>query len=419
MSQGQEKSEHGKSRGRISRRGFIAGAGATALSFTIVKPESVRGSEANSKINLGVIGCGGRGKWITELFVKHGGYNIAAAADYFQDRADALGEKFGVDRSSRYSKLSGYQRLLEQKGIDAVAIESPPYFHPEQAAAGIEAGCHVYVAKPIAVDVPGCNTIEASGKKATGKKLCFLIDFQTRANEFYKKAVKVVHDGGIGKIAFGEASYHAGCPWKGQFKFLEDNPSDPENRLHAWGLDRILSGDIITEQNIHALDVASWMMNQPPLFAAGTGGRKVRTDLGNCWDHFALVFQYADNVGITFSSRQFNGHGSRGGIRNRLFGSKGVIETEYGGTVIVRGENLYQGGKTEGIFGEGAENNIAQFHKNITSGNFANETVPESVRSNLVTILGRTAAYTGEKVYWDSIIRSTEKLEADLRGLKA
>ncbi|MHC4756822.1 MAG: Gfo/Idh/MocA family protein, partial [Planctomycetota bacterium] len=351
--------------------------------------------------------------------VKHGGYNIVAAADYFQDRTDRFGEKFGVDRSGCYSKLSGYQRLLEQKGIDAVAIESPPYFHPEQAAAGIEAGCHVYVAKPIAVDVPGCNTIEASGKKATGKKLCFLIDFQTRANEFYKKAVKVVHDGGIGKIAFGEASYHAGCPWKGQFKFLEDNPSDPENRLHAWGLDRILSGDIITEQNIHALDVASWMMNQPPLFAAGTGGRKVRTDLGNCWDHFALVFQYADNVGITFSSRQFNGHGSRGGIRNRLFGSKGVIETEYGGTVIVRGENLYQGGKTEGIFGEGAENNIAQFHKNITSGNFANETVPESVRSNLVTILGRTAAYTGEKVYWDSIIRSTEKLEADLRGLKA
>ena len=407
-----------KKQTQITRRGFIAGAGAAALSFTTAKPELVRGTEANSKIRLGMIGCGGRGKWIANLFAEHGGYEIVAAADYFQDRVDALGEKFNVDPARRYTGLMGYRRLLEQK-VDAVAIESPPYFHPEHAAAAVDAGCHVYVAKPIAVDVPGCHTIADSGKRASAKKLCFLVDFQTRANEFYLEALKRVHEGALGRFAFGEASYHTGGTWGGQEKFLKDGPANPENRLRAWGLDRTLSGDIITEQNIHALDVASWIMNEPPLYAVGTGGRKVRT-VRTCWDHFAVLFQYPNNVGITFSSKQFKGHGSQpDGIRNRMFGSKGVLETEYGGTVIIRGENFYRGGKTPGIYKEGAVTNIATFHKEIVSGHFDNPTVEPSVRSNLVTILGRTAAYTGERIYWDKLTRSGEKLEADLRGLKS
>jgi predicted dehydrogenase len=418
MAEKRRVSAGGKKHQQITRRRFITGAGATALSFTIVKPKLVRGTAANSKIKLGMIGCGGRGKWIGNLFAEHGGYEIVAAAEYFQDRVDAFGEKLNVDPAHRYTGLTGYQRLLEQK-VDAVAIESPPYFHPEQAAAAVDAGCHVYVAKPIAVDVPGCHTIAKSGRKASARKRCFIVDFQTRANEFYLEAIKRVHEGALGRLAFGEASYHTGGTWGGHEKYLKDDPANPENRLRAWGLDRTLSGDIITEQNIHAIDVASWIMNEPPLYAVGTGGRKVRT-IRTCWDHFAVLFQYSNNVGITFSSRQFNAHGSKpDGIRNRMFGSKGVLETEYGGTVIVRGENFYRGGTTNDIFKQGAVNNIATFYKSITEGRFDNPTVEPSVRSNLATILGRTAAYTGERVYWNKLIKSTEKAKADLRGLKA
>ena len=168
----------------FSRRGFLAGAGAAAVGLTILRPELVQGYQANEKVNLGCIGCGGRGTWIAELFQKHGGYNIAAVADYFQDRVDEFGKKLNVKAEARYTGLDGYKRLLEQK-LDAVVIESPPYFHPEQAAAGVAAGKHVYLAKPIAVDVPGCKTVEESGKKATSKGLCFLVDFQTRADQFY------------------------------------------------------------------------------------------------------------------------------------------------------------------------------------------------------------------------------------------
>ena len=402
---------------KVSRRQFIAGAGAAAVSFAVINPKLVRTYGANSKIKLGMIGCGGRGTWIAELFKQHGSYDIVAAFDYFQDRVDSFGDKYDVNKARRYTGLSGYRKLIEGD-VDAVAIESPPYFHPEQAAAAVEAGRNVYVAKPIAVDVPGCKSIAESGKKATTKKLCFLIDFQTRANDFYREALKRVHEGALGEIAFGEATYHAGDPFPGHYKYMQDDPNNSENRLRAWGLDRILSGDIITEQNIHTLDVLNWIMKDPPIYALGTGGRTVRK-VGTCWDHFAVLFQYPNNVGITFSSRQFEGHGTQPeGIRNRMFGSKGVLETEYGGQVIIRGENFYRGGNTGDIYREGAANNIATFHKSISEGKFDNPTVEPSVQSNLITILGRTAAYQNRLVRWDEIFKSTEKLDANLKGVK-
>ncbi|MBN2593811.1 MAG: Gfo/Idh/MocA family oxidoreductase [Sedimentisphaerales bacterium] len=403
--------------GRINRRRFMAGAGAAALSFTIVKPQLVRGAVANSKVNLGLIGCGGRGTWIAELFQQHGGYNVVAVADYFQDRADNAGEKLGVAAANCFNGLYGYKKLLEK--VDAVAIESPPYFHPQQAAVAVEAGCHTYVAKPIAVDVPGCHSIGDSGKKAAKNKRCFLIDFQTRADPFYIETLKRLRDGALGEIVFGEAIYHATCPFGRMYDTWRSDPNSSENRLRAWGLDRIISGDIITEQNIHTLDVMSWIMDVEPVSAVGVCGRTVRP-VGTCNDHFALLFEYPRKVGITFSSRQIEGHGTQPeGIRNRMFGSKGVLETEYGGQVIIRGENFYRGGSSPGIYKDGAVANIATFHKSIVEGNYANPTVEPSVRSNLITILGRTAAYTGEKVMWANLVKSTEKLDAGLIGLKS
>ena len=400
---------------RVSRRRFLANTGAAALAFSIVKPEQVRGSTANSAVTLGVIGCGGRGTWIADLFQKHGGYQVVALADYFEDRVNEAGEKAKVSAANRFTGLSAYKRLLEQK-VDAVAVISPPYFHPMQAADAVAAGKHVYVAKPIAVDVPGCTSIQDSAAKATGNKQCFLIDFQTRANDFFIEALRRVHDGAIGTFAFGESTYHAEDPFEDKADLVK--AGTPEGILRGWGLSRELSGDIITEQNIHTLDVASWIMGRPPVSACGTGGRMVR-DVGTCWDTFSVVFTYPDHVAVTFSSRQFNGQGTRPeGIRNRMFGSEGVLETEYGGQVLVRGQHFFRGGETPTIYEQGAASNIAAFHDAIERRDFGNLTVPESVRSTLVTILGRTAAYENRVVTWDEIVKSDERLVADLTGLK-
>lgn len=116
----------------VTRRRFLAGASASALSFTIIAPELVRGAEANSKVDIGLIGCGGRGQSLAPMFVNTGGYNMVAVADYFRDRADSAGQKLNVPEAKRFTGLNGYRKLLEQK-LDAVMIESPPFFHPEHA----------------------------------------------------------------------------------------------------------------------------------------------------------------------------------------------------------------------------------------------------------------------------------------------
>jgi myo-inositol 2-dehydrogenase / D-chiro-inositol 1-dehydrogenase len=399
----------------ITRRQFIAGTGASVLAFTVLQPELLRGAEANSKIDIGLIGCGNRGKWIADLFQKNGGYNVVAVADYFQDYADQAGEKFKVPAAKRFSGLSGYRRLLGQK-LDAVVIESPPYFHPEQAAAAVDAGKHVYLAKPIAVDVPGCLTIAESGKKATAKKLCFLVDFQTRACKVHQDAVKAVHNGEIGKLISAEAAYHCGPTWEHMDQVLRKDPKNPEVRLRAWGVDRIFSGDVITEQNIHALDLACWLLDAEPVRAYGTGGRK-REFVGDCWDHFAVIFYFPNEVVVSFNSHQ-SGYGYDD-IMCRVYGLKGTADVHYSDNVTIKATEFHSAGKVGAIYSEGVENNIATFRDSIIKGECGNPTVPSSVRSNLTTILGRMAAYKNGVVTWKDMMHAKEKFAADLKGLKA
>jgi predicted dehydrogenase len=407
----QQATGRDSNQGTVDRRGFLAGA--TAAGLLMVKPELVAGSQANSKVRMGIVGCGGRGTWITELFMKHGGYDLVAAADYFKDRVDGLGDKFKLDPAKRFTGLSGYKRLLDAKP-DVLVIESAPYFHPEHAMAGVDAGCHVYVAKPIAVDVPGCLSIAEAGRKATEKKLCFLVDFQTRTDEFYREAIRRVHAGDLGPLVSGESVYYCGGTWGGAESLAKD-PKNPQNRLRAWGLDKILSGDVITEQNIHTLDVATWIADAHPLRAYGDCSRKGRPDPGDCHGNFSVIFWFPNDLLVTFASKQYGtGYDD---IGCRMFGPKGTIETHYAGTVFIRGEKSYKGGKSPYLYSDGAIKNIADFHANILKGQCANVTVAPSVRSNLTTILGRTAAYKKAVVTWDEMMTTAEKYEFDTRGL--
>jgi len=397
-----------------TRREFLATA-ALASGPLLVSPKTAFGTEASSRITIGAIGCGGRGTWIAGLFQKHGGYQVVAAADYFQDRVDEFGTKIQVPADRRYTGLSGYERILESNA-DAIVIESPPYFHPRQAADGVDAGKHVYLAKPIAVDVPGCRTVEESAEKATEKKRVFLVDFQTRTDPFYREAIKRAQYGDIGRVVSVEATYFCGPTWGDQAKWLQEKPGDPEMRLRAWGLDRALSGDVITEQNIHALDVATWALDAAPVSAFGTGGRRART-AGTCWDCFSVTYVFPQDVIVSFASKQF-GDGWDD-ICCRVYGTEGTLDSHYFGEVSIRGKLPYKGGKIPNLYTDGAAANIAAFHDSVTRGEFGNPTVPPSVRSNLTTILGRTAAWRGARVTWDEMMAAAEPLEADLTGLRA
>jgi myo-inositol 2-dehydrogenase / D-chiro-inositol 1-dehydrogenase len=411
----------------LSRRQFLGGTIAATAAGSLLGALSSRAEEnpaeavpqakpnITRKLKLGIIGCGGRGSWLADLFVAHGGYQIAGAADYFEDRVQHMAQRFHLPPDALFTGLKCFEKLITKGGLDAVAIVSPPYFHPEQAAAAVAAGLHVYIAKPIAVDVPGCVSIRNSGTAAGKKGLVFLVDFQTRANQFFIEAMRRVHAGALGTIAFGEAMYYAARLGK------RGEDKTPEGRLRNWAFDKALSGDIIVEQNIHTLDVMNWAMNNvAPLHCAGLGGRKGRLDAGDCWDYYTCVFEYPDKVGVNFSSRQYN-LDAPDGIFNKMYGTKGALFTEYGGNVMIRGgaDTFYRGGKSPGIYKEGAVTNIGTFYDSVIAGNITNPTVEPAVMSNLVSVMGRTAAYGGRLVTWDEIIGSKDRVDGRLAGLKA
>jgi predicted dehydrogenase len=358
---------------------------------------------------LGLIGCGGRGNWITKLFEDSGKYEFVACTDYYQDRVDKTGDRLKIEASRRYSGLSGYKRLLDSK-LDAVVIETPPYFHPEQAAVAVEAGKHVFLAKPIAVDAPGCMSIAESGKKATKNKLAFLVDFQTRACELYREALRRVRAGDLGSLVMGEAHY----PWAGGGR--GPAPTEPEQQLRNWYYVLPLSGDFVVEQAIHTLDVATWIADANPVRAQGTGGRKLRPE-GSIWDHFAVDYEFPDGFVLSFTAIQ-SIPGVKDEIRCRAFGSDGVIDTDYFGDVWIKGNKPFEGGSTGNLYTTGAVTNILEFYANIANGDFTNATVAPSVRSNLTAVMARIAGYRRGEVTWNQMMSEAERLEANLTGLK-
>lgn len=395
---------------KLARRTFLAGAAATT--FTIVKPSQVRGTQANSTITLGLIGCGGRGKWLVPLFQQHGGYKFTAVADYFDDRADEGGEKTGVPQDKRFTTLSGYKRLLETD-VDAVVIETPPYFHPEQAAAAVDAGKHVYLAKPIAVDVPGCVSIGDSGKKATSKKQVFLVDFQTRANEYYRQAAKRIHAGELGKLVMADARYPCGV-------IGHAAPQKPEEQLRSWYNLKAISGDFIVEQSIHSMDVATWFINAHPIKAYGSGGSKGLRKWGDIWDHFNVLYTFPEGVICSFYSIQM-ANGAPNEITCRLYGQKGTVDSDYYSHVWMHFDNPAKNmeGKWDDMYTAGAVVNIKEFHEAVMKGDCSNPTVAPSVRSNLTVVLGRNAGYKGGEVTWKEMMAANEKYELDLKPFKA
>lgn len=398
---------------RPGRREFLAGAAGIAA-FQIMRPAVALGTKQSSKIELGMIGCGGRGRWIAPLFEENGPYKFVACADYFETKAQQFGEQFGVAADRRFSTLSGAKRMLEGN-LDAVVIESPPFLHPEHTADSVAAGKHVFVAKPIAVDVPGCLAFAEAGRKATESGLVVLVDFQAPTDPLFREATKRVLNGDLGTLAAGEAFNHAGGP-----RSLEADDSDPEFRLQNWGRYRALSGDFITEQAVHALDMALWFVDEAPLEAEGAGGRLARTGIGDNYDHFSVRYRFPGNALLSFSGTQVT-RAVPGGyeIAARWFGSRGLVEARYNGPVTIRGDMPYRGGETGNLYTDGAVANIRAFADLIRVRDVSNPTVAPSVRSTLATVLGRLAAYRGSAVTWKQMLEENGKLDPGLRGLKS
>ena len=386
-----------------SRRSLLQAAAVPG--FLYLKPGTAFGSQANSAIEIGVVGCGGRGVYIGRFFLEDANVRIVALADPIPSQMDSLKSELKLNSPRTYGGLNGYRELTDSK-LDAIVIESPPYFHPEQAAAAVDAGKHLFLAKPVAVDVPGCQSIIETGRKARGR-LSTWIDFQTRMRPLYQEAARRVERGDIGPPVVAQIAYH-NSP-----QIFRPNPSDTplQRRLRNWNLDRTLTGEIIVEQDIHMIDVADWFLGAHPLEAQGRLGLAGAERQGDMADFFSVQYAYPNGVAADFIGTRF-----ASGYRDqcvRVQGTRGTVDSHYMGAVNIAGANPWKGAESDSTR-LGAQTNVQNFLESVRSGRPIDNTAP-AAQSNLTAILGRTAAYGKRSVTWVEMMRSGEKFAAGIQ----
>jgi len=427
-----------KSSDELNRRKFL-GLAATTAGAMFIKPELVFGTAANSAVRVGLLGCGGRGTENAKTLIETGGARVSALADLFQDQLDAAKTRLDeiqqgkgyatLDTSQLFLGPNAYHEIDASKEVDAIVVATPPYFHPQHLDAAVAAGKHVYLEKPVAVDVPGALKVAEIGKRAQGK-LSLDVGFQIRDCPPFVELVKRIHGGSLGRIVCAEAHYLTG--------YLDSPPrpaaSPMELRIRHWKYDRALSGDIILEQNIHVIDICNWILQAHPLKATANGDRKGRPEGdGDVYGNYHVLFQYPNDVDVTFTSTQF----AKGwwDVTERFFGTKGTPQSPYVGPLGIWGDDPWQwtspGASTtepQAFSSTGSFTSNLQladpekkkaFVESITSRNFHNQ-ADQGVESVISCIMARESAYKKREFTWDQIMKLKEVYDPkiDLNALK-
>jgi predicted dehydrogenase len=366
-----------------SRRKFVEGAGA-ATAFWILSPESVRGSQANSAVSIGVIGCGNRGTYVAGLFAKNEFARVAAVCDIYEDRLQAARKQY-----SGAQVYKSYQDLLASE-VDAVLIATPAYLHPEHFEAAVAARKHIFMEKPAAVDAAGCRRVRDAALRADPRKR-ITVDFQQRYGKDYREAHRLVAGGQLGEIKLVRAAWLGGGP-----PIATGHPA-AEERVRNWFFYRELSGDILVEQDCHNIDVVNWFLGKHPVRVSGYGSRQVRR-YGDIFDNVACTFSYDDGRLFSYSANQF-----------RTPGFSDVSETficEYGALNVSRRGYTVWREKTPELRVETKYDitldAVNEFVEGVRTGMIENFGVT-AAESTLTAVMALHACVTGREVSWEEI----------------
>jgi len=403
-----------------NRRAFLKTTGAAVLGSTLAMqmglPEtaiahSYIGPKTNT-LKVGLIGCGGRGTGAAaQAIAADPDVVLTAMGDAFQDRLDesykALVEidpnKVKVDKSNKFVGFDAYKKVIDS-GVDVVILTTPPYFRPDHLMAALDAGKHVFCEKPVAVDVPGIRKVIEAAKKAADKKLSLVSGFTFRYDLPKRAFFERILNGEIGEIKSVSSTRNGGDLW---YKPRQSNWTEMEYLMRNWYYQNWLSGDYLVEMIVHSLDMMSWAMgDKMPLRATGTGGRQVRTDkmYGNIYDHFAIEYEYENEVrGFSFS-RQQAGCSSRNSVE--IAGTLGNGLVTSSGIPKITGKNAwsYQGEKNDPY--QTQHNELFASIRNgkpMNDGNLM-------ANSTMIAILGRMVAYSGQTLEWDQAMTSNKIL---------
>lgn len=376
---------------------------------------TVHGSTAAAELRplrLAVVGCGGRGSGaINDSLSINEGVTLVALADLYEDRCaklrKAIGEahpgKVDVPDAAIYGGLDGFKRVLDDASVDVVLMTTSPGFRPRLVRAAVEAGKHVFAEKPACVDVAGYRVCLEAHELAVKRGTAIVTGTQYRRQVNYIGAIEQIRAGAIGDVIGATARYCAGGIW---YRPRQEGMSDAEYQLNNWMHFIWLSGDQIVEQAVHNIDAMNWVMGGPPVAAFGQGGRFTRPADSEMWDSMSVDYEYAGDRRVSFMCRQIPG--ATADVGNFVFGTKGICRiggSSSGSSIVDRS------GKTVWEMAGSISDAYKQEHKDLIDSIRAGRPIVElreTADSSLTAVLGRVAAYTGQRVTWEFLAQKSE-----------
>ncbi len=310
-----------------------------------VNPSRVLG--ANDRINIGLVGCGGRGSGDAASFKKYADENnnacqIVAVCDVYEKRKRAQAEKYNA------KGFLDYRELLALPEVDAVIVATPDHWHARIALDAMDGGKDVYLEKPM------CHTnkeVKQLIDTVRESKRIVQVGSQTTSADQWWKAKKAIADGMIGKMIMSQGSYHRNSI-EGEWNWPIDADAGPDRKgenyidwkawlgpapSRAYDADRFFrfrkywdySGGIATDLFFHVVAPLNicWDRPQYPVKVMASGGKYVFTDDREVPDTYHLLAEYAEGHSLVLSSSMANSQHIPGLIR----GHEGtIIMVEHG-----------------------------------------------------------------------------------------
>ena len=404
-----------------NRRTFLKTSSASVATL-IAAPYVARGQGDASPVKVGLIGCGGRGSGAAAQALKADkGAVLWSMGDAFESQLKGSLRRFKrgskgetgqvqVAEDRQFIGLDAFKKVIDS-GVDVVILTTPPGFRPQHLRAAVEAGKHVFCEKPMAVDGPGVRSVMESAQIAKAKGTNLVCGFCWRYSKSRREAMGRVLDGDIGDVRAYYATYYTG-PVKPMppANSRPEGIGDVEWQVRNWYNFSWVGGDGVVEQAVHSIDKIAWAMgDQPPIAAVASGGRNRPNHEGNIYDHFNITYEYPNGVMAFLGSRQIpNCYGENA---DYIIGSNG--RCLIGGRVELensRGNRMWR-------FRSSEDNDMYQEEHDtlfgaIRKGEVVNDGEWMST-STMLAILGRTAAYTGQRITWDDALQSKTDLAPD------
>jgi predicted dehydrogenase len=295
----------------ITRRGVIRAATTSAAAVTAASYSRVLG--ANDRVQLGLIGCGGRGSYVMETFIKTDKVEVKGVCDVWAERtAKAKLKAINADTFSDHRKM-----LDSLKTLDAVLIATPDHWHSRVAIDALNAGKDVYVEKPLTLKIEEGPPIVKAAR--VNNRIC-QVGMQQRSGKIYLQAKEeIMKTGKLGKVTLARTWWHGnGAHLQKAPASLATRPSDLDwarflgpVKWRDWDPQQYYNfrayldfgGGQVTDLFTHWIDVVHMFMDQDnPISASAAGGVYAYKDGRTAPDTINVLLEYPQEWTATFEA---------------------------------------------------------------------------------------------------------------------